>query len=164
MTSFSRHLAPLLVVGGLICGGLLAMPAQAQGTSSSLSQDEVLDIVFSTVERRVIEDYFGYPAHDGDSDRGHKRKHKHKGKGKGKGGKKGLPPGLATRKSLPPGLAKRRTLPPGLAKRDLPYDLDDRLGPPPRGTERIIVDNNVLLVEAATGVVLDILQDVIRNQ
>ena len=76
-----------------------------------------------------------------------------KGKGaKGKKGKsKGLPPGLAKKNTLPPGLqkqlAKGGSLPPGLAKRSLPDDLDTRLGDPSPGTERVIVDNDVALIE-----------------
>ena len=74
-----------------------------------------------------------------------------------------MPPGLAKRDRLPPGLAKRDKLPPGLAKRNIPPELAKQLGLPAEGTERVIVDNNVLLIETATGVVLDILRDVIAG-
>ena len=127
-------------------------------------QGGVADIVFNALERRIIEDYFGQKViEDDDDDYG-----KGKGKGKGKhkkhkGKSKKMPPGLAKRNQLPPGLAKRDRLPPGLAKRDIPPDLADRLGIPEQGTERVIVDNNVVLVETATGVVLDILQDVMTG-
>lgn len=91
-----------------------------------------------------------------------------KGKGKGRGKHGGLPPGLAKKKKLPPGLQKRieqgGALPPGLAKRQLPDDLEQRLGPPAPDTERSIVDNDVVLVERATGVVLDVIHDVITGQ
>ncbi|CCQ72065.1 hypothetical protein [Magnetospira sp. QH-2] len=90
---------------------------------------------------------------------------KNKGHGKGKG--KGLPPGLAKRDSLPPGLAKHvekhGKLPPGLSKSDLPNDLSDQLPPPPVGTERQVVDNDVVLIEKATGTVLDVLYDVVTK-
>ena len=123
-------------------------------------------MVFKALERRVIEDYFKNRANQSDSDfdvgqaRG-KGKGKHKGRGRGKS--KQMPPGLAKRGRLPPGLAKRERLPPGLAKRDIPSGLAGLLGLPAAGTERVIVDNNVLLIETATGMVLDILQDVIAG-
>ena len=66
----------------------------------------------------------------------------------------GLPPGLAKKAHLPPGLAKRDTLPPGLEKRELPRELKRRLPPPPVGTERVIVDNSVLLIEQGTQIVV----------
>ena len=56
-----------------------------------------------------------------------------------------------------------RRLPPGLAKRDLPADLSLRLPRPRFGTERVAVDNDVLLIQQATGVILDILFDVIAG-
>lgn len=87
------------------------------------------------------------------------------GKGNAKGGSKDMPPGLAKRDSLPPGLARQLErngrLPPGLEKRRLPDDLQSRLGPAAAGTERVIVDNDVLLIETGTQIILDILQDVI---
>jgi hypothetical protein len=54
----------------------------------------------------------------------------------------------------------RETLPPGLDKRDLPADLEGSL-PLREGIERIIAGDAVVLVDEVTGVVLDILEDVI---
>ena len=156
MRYFPMNSAALLAAACLALGSLVAAPVAAQGSSVTLAQRDALDVVFTTVERRVIEDYFGIEPPERTSFKG-----KHKGKGKGR--QKGLPPGLAKRGSLPPGLAKRKTLPPGLDKRQLPPGLSGRLGPPPHGTERFVVDTNVLLVETATGIVLDILEDVIRG-
>lgn len=86
-------------------------------------------------------------------------------KSKGKSGE--LPPGLAKRKTLPPGLARHLqrhgTLPPGLQKRTLPEGLEARLPRLPHGQERVIVDNDVVLIEEATGLILDIIEDVIRK-
>jgi len=131
------------------------------------SADSLENIVFSDIERRIMKRYFDLKrpvatdeeADDSDdSGRGKKAK-KHKKK---KGKKKGLPPGLAKRKSLPPGLAKRASLPPGLARDELPKDLVRDLPPPIEGTKRVIVDDlTVVLVEEATGRVLDILEDMI---
>lgn len=69
------------------------------------------------------------------------------------------------RKALPPGIAKNlqrgKPLPPGIAKQVLPSGLVDLLPPPPRGFERIEVAGRVLLVEIATRVIHDILEDAI---
>lgn len=130
-----------------------AAPLQA-GNSS-----ELLGAIFSEIEKRTIEEYyqgrFGKPVAQ------QKKKGKHHNKGKKQ---KGLPPGLAKRQSLPPGLAKQLErngrLPPGLEKRNLPEGLAKLLPPPRHGQQRVVVDNDVLLIETATGLILDILKDV----
>ena len=113
---------------------------------------------FTETERQVMQRYFGghETEHEGKGSHEHK-KGKSKGKGKGKG-KKGLPPGLAKKGKLPPGLAKRETLPPGLSREPLPADLARELPPLRQGLERVIVDGSVVLIEEATGTVLDILE------
>lgn len=67
-------------------------------------------------------------------------------------------------RGLPPGLAKKYTrgkpLPPGIAKRYLPSDLQARLPVHP-GHEYIVVDSDVLLIAVATGIVVEILVDVL---
>jgi Ni/Co efflux regulator RcnB len=90
-----------------------------------------------------------------------------KGKGKGKGQGQGqgqgksdeLPPGLAKKEQLPPGLAKRDKLPPGLQRDKLPTDLVAKLPAPPRGTERILIGDDLVLIDQKTQVVLDILKN-----
>lgn len=68
-------------------------------------------------------------------------------------------------KGLPPGIAKNlhrgKSLPPGIARKVLPTGLLDLLPPAPRGYERIEVAGKVLLVEVATQVIHDVLEDVI---
>lgn len=85
--------------------------------------------------------------------------------GKGKGAT--MPPGLAKRDALPPGLEKHverhGTLPPGLAKRDLPADLEDLLPRRRKGLVRKIVGEDVVLLEEATGLVLDVLEGVLAK-
>ncbi len=65
-----------------------------------------------------------------------------------------------TAQSLPPGIAKNlargKALPPGIAKRALPSGLLTRLPSYP-GHEVIIVDRDVILVDIATQVIVDIL-------
>ena len=66
---------------------------------------------------------------------------------------------------LPPGIAKNlargKPLPPGIAKKFLPQELDASLPPRP-GFERIVVGTDVLLIDAATRVIADILHNVLR--
>lgn len=69
------------------------------------------------------------------------------------------------RKSLPPGIAKNlrrgKPMPPGIAKQVLPAGLIDLLPPVPRGFERVVLDGRVLLVEIATQVIHDVLEDAV---
>lgn len=80
--------------------------------------------------------------------------------GKGKAGKsgKGLPPGIAKN------LQRGKPLPPGIAKQALPTGLLTLLPPPPRGFERIEIAGKILLVEVATQVIHDVLEDVILRR
>ena len=56
-----------------------------------------------------------------------------------------------------------RSLPPGLAKRDLPADLKSKLPKPPPGLERIIAGDDVVLLEKATGKILDVMEGVLKG-
>lgn len=75
-----------------------------------------------------------------------------------------LPPGLAKRENLPPGLQKQLerngTLPPGLAKRSLPKDLEGRLNPLNDPYERVIVGEDLILLDPETNLILDVMQGV----
>ena len=176
-----RTLACLMA---LLLAGFAALawpgPARAQDAASVVA-DTAKD-VFTEAERKAIDDYYRkiaarFPAGnstarnpaDDDDDGGKKGKGKDKQekdkkdkdkKDKGKKDKEGLPPGLAKKDELPPGLQKRLekngTLPPGLQKRALPAELDAKLTRPRKGQERVVVDQDVVLVETATGKVLDI--------
>ena len=81
--------------------------------------------------------------------------HKAKGKSKNKGKNKSLPPGIAKN------LQRGKPLPPGIAKRDLPSGLDSSLPDNHDGYERIIVGNDVVLVEIDTGKIADIITDAV---
>lgn len=113
---------------------------------------KVLERVFSEAERAVVEEYFKVPT----------QKKQEGGKSK----KKGLPPGLAKKGELPPGLQKQLEkngrLPPGLAKRELPGDLLGRLPTAPKGTKRYVAGSDVVLVDAATEVILDVIRGVAK--
>ncbi len=130
-----------------------ASPVQAQTT-------DVIGQVFSAVEKKVIKDFFGKQAADAVlGTKKDKKDKKNKGKknknAKNKGNSGELPPGLQKH------IEKYGTLPPGLAKKELPPGLAKRLGSTRSGFERLIVGDDVVLVEEATGVVLDIIKDIV---
>ncbi len=114
-----------------------------KGQSGDVATDRLLGTVISAVERALIGDYI--------------RKAKTSGRG--------LPQGLAQRRHLPPGLQKHieRTgrLPPGLEKRRLPGDLRALL-PYHKGRDYRVVGNDIVLIETATELILDVMQGALR--
>jgi hypothetical protein len=115
------------------------------GVGSTIAFAKDRPAYFLPEERRIIENYY-----------------------RSSGPSKGLPPGLAKRGGkLPPGLQKHLdkngTLPPGLQKRlePLPQDLDTRLSGLPDYWERVILGNDVILVDRRTNRILDIIENVI---
>ncbi len=136
---------------------LCAAPVVAAGPASA--DTPTMELIFSEMEKQTIQRYYKRRFGTKSEDNRGKRKGKKKGN---KGEHKGLPPGLAKRETLPPGLAKQLQrngqLPPGLAKRDLPDDLESLLPQRLPGQRRVLVDNKVLLIEEATGVILDVLE------
>ncbi len=133
-------------------------PVAARTAASETVVAQAVEAVFNAIEKRLINDYFAKRTVG-------KGKVKIKPKKAGKSGS--TPPGLAAKKTLTPGHAKRLerkgTLPPGLAKRDLPSDLASLLPPVRPGHKRYIVGNDVVLIERATGLILDILFGVALN-
>ena len=143
------------------------VPAVAQSAQSDVNQ-----VIFSEIERRAIKRFYEAiglrnPDRDGESARGgkkSKKSKKKKNKNRAHRGKSGqMPPGLAKRRSLPPGLAKQQQLPPGLAKRSLPTNLENQLPPLPAGVERAVIDNNVVLIQKGTNLILDVLENVLTK-
>lgn len=111
----------------------------AAGTSGRVvleGERGVVDIAFSDADRFLIRDYY--------------RRH--------------LPPGLAKKNKLPPGLHKHIVrhgyLPPGLEGQRLDRDIESRLAPLPEGYQRLRVGANILLIDASTRLVLDLITDV----
>lgn len=70
-------------------------------------------------------------------------------------GAKGLPPGIAKN------LKRGKPLPPGIAKRGVPEDLERQLITR-EGIKPIIAGDSVVLEDLATGILIDILRDVVR--
>jgi hypothetical protein len=174
MGFFIRFLLSLVLLVGIV-GQVEAQAQSWKGTPRVLdsiekttvkpipSEEDVVRIVFSEIERRIIEHYFG----KGESKTKETKDVKSK-TSKGKGRRKGLPPGLAKRETLPPGLARnvklQGTLPPGLQKRELPADLLEQLRKRPSSHKMVIVDNDVLLIEKGTNLILDVIEDVLLNE
>ncbi len=117
-------------------------PTHTQSKSGNVSTGDLLATIISATERALIGDYVR----------------------KAKASSQGLPPGLANR-PLPPGLQKhiQRTgrLPPGLQKRGLPSGLRRQL-PYRAGQDYRVVGNDIVLIETATSLILDIMQGVLR--
>lgn len=146
----------LVVATALLAGLLVVQPLAGRGVHAQ----NLANVVFSEVEKRLIRDYFrGEGQGSGEAQHGGKAD-----KAKGKSGE--MPPGLAKREQPTPGhqrqLQRNGVLPPGLEKRNLPSDLEGRL-PRREGVDRLIVGSDVVLVRRATGLVLDILEDVIAR-
>ncbi len=136
---------------------------------SPVPAQSVGEMIFSAAERRIIAEYYAANYLDADDDgdslganeRGQgndQGKGKGKGQGQGKGRSGGLPPGLEKH------LERNGQLPPGLTGRDLPVGLSGQLPPVRQGTRRIIVDRDVVLIDIATNVVIDVLIDVLRRR
>ncbi|MEE8501848.1 MAG: hypothetical protein V3S23_03950 [Kiloniellales bacterium] len=118
-------------------------PSPSKGKSGDVATEKLLGTIITAVERALIGDYIT--------------------KARSSGG--GLPPGLAKRQQLPPGLQKhiQRTgrLPPGLEKRGLPSGLRGLL-PYHKGKDYRVVGNDIMLIEIATGLILDIMVGALR--
>tara|TARA_R110002124_G_scaffold60097_5_gene165071 strand:- start:909 stop:1403 length:495 start_codon:yes stop_codon:yes gene_type:complete len=154
----------------LVVAVLAASPAQAadgvklsdiiwKKRTAENTTEAVLERVFTEAEKVLIGDYY--------KSRRSTDSEKHgKGNGKGKKNGKSMPPGLAKKDKLPPGLAmqleKNGKLPPGLEKRDLPDDLESRL-PLRKGLKRILAGDNVVLVDTATDIILDVLEGIAQQ-
>lgn len=121
--------------------GIAVMGAAARDATAQF------EITFSLKDKQVIASFYGGGGGGGGGKAGKP------GKGNKGKGPKGIPPGLAM---------KGGALPPGIAKRQLPSTLLTRLPPPPQGYERVIVDNDILLINIATQMIHDVLTDIIR--
>ena len=124
-----------------------ALAALVVGFSSfSASAGDVgLSVEFSDNEISVIRAYYQDTSNGGSKN----------GNGKSGKGNKSLPPGIAKN------LQRGKALPPGIAKQTLPGGLVSLLPAPPSGFERVEVDGKVLLVEVATQIIHDVLEDLI---
>ena len=160
--SILRAMSFALPLALLAPAALADQPGQngAPGTQPSVAEaPDAVDIFIGELEKRIIRSYYERQLvtyqqspewHEYEKNKG-KKKNKHKG----------LPPGLAKKGTLPPGLAKQLArnghLPPGLEKRSLPDDLIVELPPLQHGYRYVIVDDRVMLIKAASNLILDVL-------
>ncbi|HJT11424.1 MAG TPA: hypothetical protein VJ790_02330 [Dongiaceae bacterium] len=138
---------------------ITAVPALAllSGLGADKVQAESIDvgdIFIGELEKRLIASYYHRQlvAYQLSPEyRKGKKNHKHKG----------LPPGLAKKGKVPPGIAKQLArnnhLPSDLEYRPLPHDLIVQMPPLQPGYIYRIVDDRVLLIRAASNLILDVL-------
>jgi hypothetical protein len=150
----------LILFGAVFAAPIGVAPAAAQSEPGAAAQPSVGEVVIDTVARRIMTDYYqrnaqAYVIANPDEGGGGNNKHK-------KNKQKGLPPGIAKKGTLPPGIAKQLVrnghLPPGLEYHPLPPDLIVQLPPVAPAYRYVIADDRVMLIQAATNVILDILQ------
>jgi hypothetical protein len=157
--SVLRSLSLALPFAMLAPAALADQPGQhgAPGTAPSVAETpDAADIFIGELEKRIIRSYYErhlvvYQQSPEYKNNKGNRKHKHKG----------LPPGIAKKGTLPPGIAKQLArngqLPPGLDYRPLPRDLSVELPPLQPGYKYVIVDDRVMLIKAASNLILDVL-------
>lgn len=157
MSSYAKRAAAILLgAGALSLGGCVGL-ADVGGQVSVRGENTQVDVGFNQREREIIRRYYADQRDRYEDDRGHGRGH----------GRNALPPGLAKRDRLPPGLqrqVKRRgKLPPGLRTHPLPRDLQHRLPPVPENYVRVRVGTDIVLMNARTHVVVDLIKDLGRQ-
>jgi hypothetical protein len=104
---------------------------------------------FSDHHRQSVRNYYSqYPRYP----QGKKRKWRGNGRGRGHGRGRGND---YRNDYLPPGLARRDVLPPGIQMQAVHGDLVRQLPPAPHGTRYIYHNDQVLLIDVNTRVVLD---------
>lgn len=145
LRTLSVALALLLALGTAVLADPGKGKGKGNGNAVEATADDIVEGVVGGVlhavltddERRIIHDYF----------------HDHAG-------------AFAKVKPLPPGIRKKLArggaMPPGIAKQALPGDLYRQL-PPRDGQSYQIVGTDVVLVQIATQVIVDVLKDVLRG-
>src|SRR5688572_15801450 len=109
----------LLILALLAAVPAMTAPADAKQKHQQQQSPDLMDVVFSEIEKRLIREYYAGQGHGVAAD--------------------SLPPGIRKR------LARGKGLPPGIAKKYLPSDLEGRL-PPRAGIERRVIGSDVVLV------------------
>jgi hypothetical protein len=124
-----------LFVGALFAAILLLVPGRAQAQRRNVSAIEIsAGVALSVGQRESIRTYYAaHPRTDLEA----------------------LPPGIRKK------LSRGKPLPPGIAKKAAPSELGSMIAVP-AGYQVVEVGLDVLLVEVATGIIHDILMDVIR--
>ncbi|HSG65061.1 MAG TPA: anti-virulence regulator CigR family protein [Gammaproteobacteria bacterium] len=138
---------PTLLAVGIVlaAAGCSSTPATQSGPQRTLAQASAtvtagVSVTLSTDQAAAVRAYLssGTTAQDG--------------RGRGRNGS--LPPGIARN------LERGKPLPPGIAKRALPQQLVSTLPRLPTGLDYVVVAGKLLLVEAATQIIRDVLLDI----
>ncbi len=152
-------------VGLVLAGFSAAGPGLAQSEPGAApAGPSVADIVIDEAARHILRNYYERNAHawviahpDDDDSHGNNKKNK-----KNKNKHKDIPPGIAKKGSLPPGIYKQLVrngqIPPDVHYQPLPPDLIVQLPPLQPAYQYVIVDDRVLLIQAATRAIMDVLQ------
>jgi Ni/Co efflux regulator RcnB len=119
----------LRLLGAVLAATLVAGLLLAAGPAMAGKQ-------ISAKEKQIIERYFA----------------KNPGDTSGKAKSKDMPKGMDKK------LARGGTLPPGIKKTRLPTKLASKLPERPKTEELVIVDEDVVLIDTATGIILDMLE------
>lgn len=126
--------------------GCAAAPGTFDGMFASVTAHDGgshVSVAFSDADRQAIRAYFASAASPRHGKHGHDPH----------GDFEALPPGLQKQ------VRKNGTLPPGLARQRLPDELERRLTPLPDGYLRVRVGADIVLMDARTQVVLDLIRD-----
>jgi hypothetical protein len=133
--------ATLMLVLLTACASSTPPPAPSgRGSAPPASVPAAGRVVLSSEQIALVRAYYG-------------GQEEARGNGRGRNG--GLPPGIARN------LARGKPLPPGIAKQYLPNDLLLRLPPLERGLDYLVVAGKLLLVEAATQRIREVLLDAV---
>ncbi len=143
----------VVILAGVLTAGASPVLAQAPGkpVQLPLGGSTLIDVAGSPItsnEIAIIRDFIDRHGFPGGDEEGHG-----KNKGKGKNKYKPLPPGIKKN------LARGKPLPPGIAKTRFPDGLLGQL-PGRTGYDWIFVDRDVVLIEAATQLIVDLVRDV----
>jgi hypothetical protein len=148
----------------VVSSGVATCLAQSEPGAAPPAGPSVADIVIDEAARHILRNYYERNANawvmahpddeqaGGNGNKNKKSKHKHKD----------MPPGIAKKDSLPPGIYKQLVrngqIPPDVVYHPLPPDLIVQLPPLAPAYQYVIVDDRVLLIQAATRAILDVLQ------
>jgi len=153
-----------LILAGL--GGVAPCMAQSEPGAAQAAGPSVGQVVIDTVARRILNDYYArnaqawVVANPDDYEDGNGGNNKKQKKNKQK--HKDIPPGIAKKGSLPPGIYKQLVrngqIPPDVHYQPLPPDLIVQLPPIAPAYRYVIADDRVMLIQAATNVIMDVLQ------
>lgn len=134
MSTQPRHAYRILVVA--LLAGLVGCAHPPRHGGGRPASPPAVQVIFTDQDRLLIQDYYA----------------------------RSLPPGLAKQGKIPPGHAKKLMrgagVPSGQGWRDLPGDLERRLTPLPAGYIRVVIGNDVAIMEVAAQRVVDLLEDV----